>query len=118
MTDKRYGHPRFYELTKEMNRKHSAKNKDYAKGGNPLGNFYRVSAIKQLYPGLRWDTPLGTSLGFMLKQFDAAFWMICQDMKGETEGIPERFMDVGVYSQIATVLYEEEHKKDDLSVGG
>ena len=40
-----YGHPNFIELAVNCMELHSQKNHDYAKGGNPLGNFNRVSEI-------------------------------------------------------------------------
>ena len=106
--DKKFGHPRFYELTGEEEELHSVKNHDYARGGNPLGNFYRVSAIKKLYPGFDWESPFGTAMDFMLKQLDAAFWMRCQKLEALVEDVPKRLIDVSVYSKLGIILCEEE----------
>jgi len=46
------GHPRFIKLALDCMELHSQKNSDYAKGGDPLGNFDRVSKIMQIYPGI------------------------------------------------------------------
>jgi len=108
MTDEMYGHPRFYEILKEEAELHSTKNHDFACGGNPLGNFYRVSAIKSLYPGFDWDSPFGTAMDYMLKQLDAGFWVRSQKIEPLVEGVPERLMDVSVYSKIGIILLEEE----------
>lgn len=102
-----HGHPLFYQLTEQEIQLHSSKNKDYAQGGDPLGNFKRVSAIKRLYPGLPWDSPVGVCLGYMLKQLDAAFWMLAKGYEGEVENIDSRLVDVHVYAKIARILWRE-----------
>lgn len=102
-----HGHPDFYKLTQQELELHSRKNKDYAQGGDPLGNFKRVSVIKKLYPGLPWDSPVGVALGYMLKQLDAAFWMLSQGYEGEVENVDSRLTDVHVYVKIARVLLRE-----------
>ena len=102
-----HGHPEFYNLTQQEIALHSAKNKDYAQGGDPLGNFKRVSDIKSLYPGLKWDSPTGVALGYMLKQLDAAFWMLAQGYEGKVEDFDKRMTDVHVYAKLARILYKE-----------
>jgi len=104
---KYHGHPDFYKLTEEEIKLHSEKNRDYAQGGDPLGNFKRVSAIKKLYPNLEWDSPTGVALGNMLKQLDAALWMLSQGYEGEVETIDTRLTDVHVYTKLARILYKE-----------
>jgi len=102
-----HGHPDFYKLTQDEIELHSAKNKDYTQGGDPLGNFKRVSAIKRLYPGLEWDSPTGVCLGYMFKQLDAALWMLAQHYEGQVENIDSRLTDVHVYAKIARILHKE-----------
>jgi len=104
---KYHGHPLFYKLTEEEIKLHSEKNRDYAQGGDPLGNFKRVSAIKKLYPGLPWESPIGVALGYMLKQLDAALWMISQGYEGEVENVDTRLRDVHVYAKLARILRRE-----------
>jgi len=104
---KYHGHPLFQELTEQELELHSAKNKDYAQGGDPLGNFKRVSAIKRLYPGFPWDSPTGVALGYMLKQLDAAFWMLSQGYEGEVEGVDARLTDVHVYAKLARIIMKQ-----------
>jgi len=41
----RKGHPDFYKYLEAMAVLHSDKNAEYTQGGDPLGNFKRVSAI-------------------------------------------------------------------------
>jgi hypothetical protein len=110
-----HGHPLFKEFTEQELELHSAKNRDYAQGGNPLGNFYRVSAIKSLYPGLHWDSPVGVALGYLLKQLDAAFWMLAQGYEGKVENIDTRLTDVHVYAKLARILWREQA---DHALGG
>src|SRR5574342_296492 len=52
-----YGHEEFIPTVLKQIRLHSDKNHDYARGGNPLGNFTRVAAILKLWPGFPYDTP-------------------------------------------------------------
>lgn len=108
----RGGHPRFYDLVAEITALHNRKNTDYAAGTKegPLGNFHRVSAIKQLYPGFDWDSPFGVAMGYMLKQLDAAFTLRSQKRESVTgEPVRERLKDVAVYSLIGMIIEEEEH---------
>ena len=44
-TPKFCGHPRFYEIIREMERIHSAKNQDYAKKEDPLDNLKQCEKI-------------------------------------------------------------------------
>lgn len=103
-----HGHPKYLELTEQELQLHSAKNRDYARGGDPLGNFKRVSAIKQLYPGIDWTTPTAVAVSYMLKQLDAALWMLAQHFEGDVENIDTRLQDVHVYAKIARITHAEE----------
>ena len=102
-----HGHPRFYELTKKMDTTHDAKNHDYAKGGDALGNFKRVSAIKKLYPNMDWASPVGVTLSYLLKQLDCAMWMASEGYEPEVENFEARMIDVANYSLISVVNKEE-----------
>jgi len=103
-----YGHPRYVDLTLEELELHNAKNHDFAGGGDPLGNFYRTSIIKKLYPGFDWDSPFGSAIGLMLKQFDSMMWLRSQKIEAKVEGIPARLKDITIYMKLAILLYEEE----------
>ena len=104
--NKKNGHPRFYQLLDEFSKLHSEKNHDYATGGDPLGNFMRVSTILGLYPGLRLSEPLVVALTYAMKQMDATLWMLSNGHEAEVEGIPDRLQDVSVYSAIGIILAE------------
>lgn len=106
--EKKQGHPRFYELLKEESKLHSMKNKDYARGGNPMGNFNRVASTLAQYPGLDLSKPEVVAMVYMLKQLDASLWMISQGFEGDVENVGTRMGDVSVYSKIIRILHEEE----------
>lgn len=100
-----HGHPRFYELTKKMEELHSAKNKDYAQGGDALGNFKRVSTMLEAF-GIKL-TPAQIGFIYLMKQVDAAGRMLFQGYEGETETLDKRLEDMGVYPILIRILYEE-----------
>lgn len=100
------GHPMFYELLKKIGELHSAKNKDYTQGGNPLGNFSRVADTISSYG--RATTPAQVSFTYMMKQVDAAGRMLFQGYEGKTEGLKERLMDVAVYALLTIINKKEE----------
>lgn len=103
MKKKYYGHPMFYKLTEEEKELHSVKNYDYAAGGHPLGNFTRVSTIKRLYPNMDWASPEGVAATYLLKQLDAAFWLMSGGHKAKVEGPITRWRDISVYSKIIMI---------------
>lgn len=100
----------FEQLCSEELALYKAKRRDFAYGGEPLGNFRRVGAILRLYPGLNPSEPVVVSLVQMLKQFDAALWMIANDYEGDIETVDMRLQDVGVYAKIARLLHKERRK--------
>jgi hypothetical protein len=99
------GHPRFYELLAEMGELHSIKNKDYTLGGDPMGNFNRVSDMLTAW-GINCS-PYAVAFLYMIKQLDAVGNMIGQGYEGEVEGIKDRLMDIAIYSLLAIILYDE-----------
>lgn len=102
-----HGHKDFIKLTVEEIDLHNKKNYDYSKGGDPLGNFRRVSTILGQYPGLDLSSPTVIAVVYMLKQLDAALWMMCQGYEGNIEGIDERMQDIHVYVKLARILHKE-----------
>lgn len=100
----RHGHPDFYKLCEEEMELHSRKNYDYAHGGDALGNFDRVSAIKRLYPKMDWSSPEGVAITYLLKQFDGATWIMSNNNEAKVEGPVERWRDISVYSKIIMIL--------------
>ncbi len=106
-------HPGYVDLTLKELKLCVAKGHDFNKGGNSLGSFYRVSAIKKLYPGFDWDSPFGTAIDYKLKQFDAMMHMRAQKTEAKVETIPVRLMDMIVYDKLAILLYEDEREVSD-----
>ena len=99
------GHPLFYELTEEEIKLHDEKNADYAGGGDPLGNFKRVSALLKIWG---FDiSPTLVALIYALKQQDAYMWMLSQGYEGKVENIDTRLRDDHVYKKIARILHRE-----------
>ncbi len=94
----------YEELTQKELELYKAKNKDYTKGGDPFGNFKRVSCILSLYPKLNLANPQVVAMVYMLKQLDCALWMMSEGYEGEVENIDTRLTDIGVYAKIARLL--------------
>ena len=104
----RHGHPAFVDATLDELSLHSRKNKDYAGGGDPLGNFRRVAAILSQYPGLDLSQPSTIALIFALKQVDAIFWALCRKEELSVESVDDKLRDVSVYYKLARIMLEEE----------
>lgn len=102
-----FGHRGFILLALDEIKLHSVKNKDYAKGGDPLGNFKRV-ADQMTGLGVQY-TPAQVAFIYMAKQYDAAGRMLFGNYEGETEGLADRLRDVAVYAKLIQLLKTEEH---------
>jgi len=101
------GHKRFREMALEEMELHSQKNHDYAKGGDPLGNFYRVADIFQQYPNLSPADPRVVAIIYMMKQLDCTLWFMNEGFEGQVEGFDDRMRDVGVYAKLIRIIHEE-----------
>lgn len=99
-----HGHPAFLPTTLREIQLHSDKNHDYAKGGNPLGNFERVAAILALYPKLRLSDMRVVALIYALKQVDAVLWGLSEGIEHKVEGLNDRLQDISVYSKIVMCM--------------
>ena len=107
------GHPLFLDLVLEELELHGNKNHDYAKGGNPIGNFYRLADIMKLYPGFPIDTPEGSAVIQMLKQLDAAMWIMAKRIETKVEGLDARFKDVGIFTKLVRCILRDKSTKKD-----
>ena len=94
----------YEQLTQQELDLYRAKNKDYTQGGDPFGNFKRVSVIMMLYPKLKLSDPRVVAMVYLMKQLDAALWMLSEGYEGEVENIDTRLTDVGVYAKIIRLL--------------
>jgi len=99
-----HGHSGFTDLSVDEMELHSRKNKDYAYGGDPLGNFRRVARILEPYGGLDLGDSAVVALVYALKQLDAVLWMLSNGYNGEVEGITDRLVDISVYAKLVILL--------------
>jgi hypothetical protein len=106
---KRYphGHPNFLPTTLKEIELHNVKNHDYAAGGDPLGNFSRVSAILALYPGLDIADRRVVALVYALKQLDAVLWGLAKKITHKVEGLNARLQDISVYVKLVMCMTED-----------
>jgi len=109
------GHPDFINLTIDELKLHNAKNADYARGGNPLGNFNRVSDMLNSF-GLK-ITPAQVAFIYMMKQVDAVGRMLFGDYEGSVEGKADRLRDISIYAKLVQVL-DSESLRDTVESGG
>jgi hypothetical protein len=101
-----HGHPSYIDNALAKIKLHSTKNRDYALGGDPFGNFIRVSRFVSQYPGLSLGNPTIIALIYMLKQVDAVLWALSQGHT-QSESIRDRWADVVVYAGIIEILLNE-----------
>lgn len=100
-----HGHPSFIKEVLKDVELHSRKNRDYASGGDPLGNFDRVAGILSQYPNFPFATPAGVAAIYMLKQLDAVFWQLSQGhVLAENEA--ERWRDITIYTVIIRCILQ------------
>lgn len=96
------GHPRFYELLRELGNIHNAKNQDYG-DGNPFGNFMEATKL-----GIR------PFLGVLVRLTDKYSRVMTLAKRHnyrtmvKDESIMDTLKDMAVYSLIAVVMLEEE----------
>ena len=102
-----HGHAAFNDMCIDEMELHSRKNHDYARGGDPLGNFNRVSEFFQMYPGLTLSDPAVVALVYAMKQVDACLWMMAGEYEGPIEGVASRLGDVSVYAKLAIILHKQ-----------
>jgi len=103
-----HGHQRFIPISLEEMELHSKKNHDYAAGGNPLGNFERVSFILSLYPDLSLGDPSVVAMVYLMKQLDAVLWMKSNGYVAKVEGIDGRLADISVYAKIVRCMEQDD----------
>lgn len=102
-----HGHPLFIPITLEEIALHSKKNHDYAAGGDPLGNFTRVSMILMQYPNLDLSDPAIVAMVYMLKQLDAYLWAKSNGHDLKVEGLDGRLADISIYAKIVRCMERE-----------
>ena len=100
------GHPLFIANVLNDIELHAKKNRDYAAGGDVLGNFKRVALLMSHYPNFPVDTPRGIAIVYMLKQLDAVMWNMCI---GHilSEGREAREQDIAIYATLIRCMEQE-----------
>lgn len=98
-----HGHPRFSAIVAELAELHSNKNFDYARGGDPLGNFLRGASNL----GLR---PVEFAWHLVYKQIDAVNWALLQGGEQKVESLRDKLRDIAVYSMLMMIMLEEEEQ--------
>ena len=102
-----HGHPMFTQLLVEIAELHSNKNFDYARGGDPLGNFKRCAEVLEMSPALfAWT--------LVMKQIDAINWAFLQGGEQKVESLSDKLRDVAVYALLIMIMLEEEEVKHVL----
>jgi hypothetical protein len=101
------GHRKFNELMIEMMQLHSDKNKGYAGGGVPLGNFRRVAQIMSLYPNFPIESPSGMVIMYCMKHIDRVLW----DMSRSLRPSDESLADIAVYMTILRCINHDSEAK-------
>jgi len=98
------GHPRFYELVKEMARIHSEKNQDYG-SGDPLGNFREAEKL-----GIEpWR---GSLIRLSDKYSRVTSLAGGREAKVKDESIKDTLLDLANYAVLTIVLMEESGLND------
>ena len=107
---KLFGHPRFYEILKQMEELHSRKNHDYAGTSDPLKNLRACERLE-----------LKPFMGVMVRLQDK--WSRLEEfvksgkLMVKNESVIDTLMDNAVYSVLAIILYEEQQKGESYDAG-
>ncbi len=109
-TDKEqiFGHPRFYEILKDMADLHSRKNHDYAGTSDPLKNL-RACTRLDLEPFMGVLVRLQDKWSRLEEFIKSGKLMV------KNESVIDTLMDNAVYSVLAIILYEEQLKTNTQS---
>lgn len=109
-----YGHPRFYQLIWEACELHEKKNHGYATTQNPLSNFYECENFGvPPWQGClvrmsdKWSRLKNLAKAEMEPKVDDLVMKAAQAM----EPLSETLIDLGVYSFIDMILFEEWKRK-------
>lgn len=91
-----HGHPKFNEFLYSEMKLYSLKNKGYAGGGQPLGNFTRAAKIMENYPNFPVHTAEGMAMMYVMKHFDAIMWALATGRRAPDESLG----DISVYMNL------------------
>lgn len=104
MSEKFYGHPRFYSLLEELKTLHSNKNHDYSGETDPLRN------LKQCQ-----DAGVEPWVGVIVRLTDkmdrAKSYAKKREFKVGSEGLIDTFKDMATYALLGIILFEEAERE-------
>ena len=106
-----YGHPHFVGIAYDMMHLHNDKNRQYASGGHPLGNFQRVANIMRNYQNLEQGDPAVALIGMVIKQIDNILWSLDQKRFYKQEQVMAHLGDVAVYFTILQCMWQDAQSK-------
>lgn len=106
MTDKKFGHPRFYELLDLMADTHSRKNHDYADQNDPLSNFKEVAEATHLTPFQVLHVFIATKCA-RIRQLTTKTNLVIG------EGIKDSLLDLAVYALLWIIHIEEYEQRTE-----
>ena len=104
-----HGHPDFNDIVLGIVKLHSDKNYDYARGGDPLGNFKRSADILGKYWHV-FATPEGPAvlaILYAMKQIDNVLWSLSQGGENVCEGLDGKLKDIAVYALLTLIMVKE-----------
>lgn len=109
----RYGHPLFNVIVEEIKKLHEEKNRQYASGDDPLGNFRRTGQIiaKLLKPGI--NPSLASCLAFMSKQVDGVYELFGESKENTIDSLEDKLLDITIYSIIGMIMVRESRTKSN-----
>ena len=115
MTEKRYGHPKFYELLEAEAELHSRKNSDYAADDDPLSNLRMCEQIILVCPKCKHHFKMPAWIGVIVRLMDKwsrIIQLIPKVLSGEGpavkgESIKDSLTDNSVYSKLDIVVLDE-----------
>lgn len=106
--EKRYGHPRFYEILENMAKIHSRKAHDYAGDEDPLSNFRQVAAIMRQIKGLEAIEDWHIGIMFIAVKFFRLINLLARGEDAENEPVEDTLTDSSVYGILTRIMREED----------
>jgi len=102
--NKKYGHPKFYQILDELAELHSKKNYQYSTDKDPLSNFRSAGKMveKLFKPGI--NVPLAVALVYMSKQYDGVLNIVGEGKIDTVESVRDKLMDIAVYSILCIIV--------------
>lgn len=115
------GHSKFRPLLQEIAELHDKKNKQYASGEDPLGNFKRgAQACKSFFNEeiqsniFKLEMAYATILAY--KQIDGAMQILSLNKKGTPDSLAEKLRDVITYFCIIDCINSDFEDCDEINI--